>query len=795
MTLELKYVGGRVNYFDFIDEPNTTVESLKSYFDKAMLGDSTVQRLRGIDVYRIGPGDAGPLIGQCSNIIEEHGDCADDSGHDEYDIGDLDYGDDDSEYSGDSDGASASETDSGGFEFDYGGVEKIGIEVDYDYVDRDRVEDSNHDADDMDLEYREKADAAVCVQSVSPNKPTFQIRTHQDKHTCPTLDKTRNCTAYVVAKWYLEDSAVEPTLSLRFIKHRVKKDHGLKISRSQACGAKKKALDINKVPGLKIEARLMNIVKATTEEEWNKLMDDLKKKHEGAWRYLHEIGASHWCRSHFLTETKCNMLVNNICEGFNNVLNDGKESERPLDGQKRAAPKQRGRPRKWVAVEPLADDLRDEDENEHESLIPVSITNRKGKNQVPDGDENDPVVLVSRSKGKGKKQVLDGDENDPVVLVFRSENDPAILVSRTKRKEIQILVEDDNEDFPVIRVSRTRRKGKFQILDEYVGEDVPVTTTVDGEAENVVPEAEAWSYSALEQRADCSGNLDMDERKDQNEESLKENNRQLEDAENSVIAPVVEPQPHEDPNKVSPTMEMEEDQARNDQSHAFDFVVLNVTVIEKQMTLGQGERIRDKTRRTTLTIASNWVLVGHARPDNECKFEYVNILQHANGAGRSEKNSMQKRANHLALVRYLQDDLAPVPHADDRAEIPVPAVPHEEVVMDPLQSHNLQDRFVYPPMAIVVNLPRKLDCGKFVGLSDMVLREKYLFEGFNPTKVEPLWDDETGHLGIGIVHFRSGSNGLKDAIAFHQVYKNDHHEKQDWEGSGTHNNSLYTWVA
>ncbi|CAI9114889.1 OLC1v1015706C1 [Oldenlandia corymbosa var. corymbosa] len=37
--------------------------------------------------------------------------------------------------------------------------------------------------------------------------------------------------------------------------------------------------------------------------------------------------------------------------------NDGKESERPSGGQKRAAPKQWGRLHKRVAVEPLPDDM------------------------------------------------------------------------------------------------------------------------------------------------------------------------------------------------------------------------------------------------------------------------------------------------------------------------------------------------------------------------------------------------------------------------------------------------------
>ncbi|CAI9095244.1 OLC1v1031142C1 [Oldenlandia corymbosa var. corymbosa] len=123
------------------------------------------------------------------------------------------------------------------------------------------------------------------------------------------------------------------------------------------------------------------------------------------------------------------------------------------------------------------------------------------------------------------------------------------------------------------------------------------------------------------------------------------------------------------------------------------------------------------------------------------KFEYVELLQHANGASGLGKHSMQKRANHLALARYLQNDLAPVA----RAEIDVPAVHHAEVVVDPFQYHNPHDHF--------------------------------------------------GHLGITIVHFRIGLHGLTDALAFNKVYKNDHNGKHDWVGYVPHDDSLYVWVA
>ncbi|CAI9115353.1 OLC1v1016240C1 [Oldenlandia corymbosa var. corymbosa] len=496
--------------------------------------------------------------------------------------------------------------------------------------------------------------------------------------------------------------------------------------------------------------------------------------------------------------------------------------------------------------------LRDEDENERESPIPVSITNGKGKNQVPDGDENDPMVLVSKSKGKRKKQVLDGDENDPVVLVSRSKG----------KQKNQVLDGDEND--PVVLVSRSQGKGNLQLRDEDEndpGEDVPVTTTVDVEAENVVPEAEAlpsencqmtshrrakcpeeqlarWianetsnkehddvAYSALEPRANCSGNLDMDERKDQNEESLKketENNRQPEDAGNSIIAPVVESKPHEDPNKASPAMEMlsklpptrkkmgrcskgcdgdrEADDIRPGGENSGQNLENNP---DNSFKLGVGRLCKTRYRMSNLCAATHFKQKKLPGLEVQWKQHNSEITTTSDTRGSTVQKELSEKWKKFFEDNLIQEDqpmqltldIASNMPNNDHAEIPVPAVPHANVVVDPLQSHNPQDRFVYPPMVVVVNLPRKFDCGKFVGPSGRVLREKYLFEGFNPTKVEPLWDDETGHWGIGIVHFRSGFDGLTDALAFHQAYKNDHHGKQDWEGSGTHNDSLYPWVA
>ncbi|CAI9115390.1 OLC1v1016289C1 [Oldenlandia corymbosa var. corymbosa] len=666
--------------------------------------------------------------------------------------------------------------------------------------------------------------------------------------------------------------------------------------------------------------------------------------------------------------------------------NDGKESERPLVGQKRVAPK-------WFAIEPLADDmvkqkgrgkkvlpnsqceyckrrghkakscpalerrlqkrkeaakqdngkgqqqiqkgakqkqnknrkgnfqLRDEDEND--TGIPMSKTKWKGTNQLLDGDENDRVVLlsdgdgndpgipVSRTKRKGKNQLLDGDENDPVVLVSRSkgkgkfqlrdedENDPAISVSRIKRKEIHILVEDDDEDFPIIRVSRTRRKGKFHILDEDKGADVPVTTTVDGEDENVVPQAKSvpceycemtshrtaqcpqeqltrWlekessdkehddaADSALEPRADCSGNLDMDERKDQNKESSKfitapdepakatENNGLPEDVGNSVVSPVGCDGDRE-VDDIRPGVKNSRQNLEKNPDNSFKLGVGRSRKARYRMLEGLRYHIevgikydgtlkpkydscQGRIKLTTKSTRSRRHNNQANEIDEKADKVHVDVVaekrkstkkstrcRQVHGRAKEVDGKVDSRAstdlsvNLLGCIsNYPFPNLARNPNSnkmsktshsnseddsdfselelDERTDSLYNSLGNGEVAVDPLQSHNPQDRFVYPPITIVVNLARKLDCGKFVGPSGRAMREKFLFEGFSRTKVELLWDDETGHSAIGIVHFRSGFDGFTNALVFHQAYKNDHHGKQDWPV--THNDSLYVWVA
>ncbi|XP_050204978.1 uncharacterized protein LOC126655018 [Mercurialis annua] len=49
-------------------------------------------------------------------------------------------------------------------------------------------------------------------------------------------------------------------------------------------------------------------------------LKNIKELYPGAYAYLHGIKPEHWTRSHFRDLYKCDMLLNNLCESFNNVI-------------------------------------------------------------------------------------------------------------------------------------------------------------------------------------------------------------------------------------------------------------------------------------------------------------------------------------------------------------------------------------------------------------------------------------------------------------------------------------------
>ncbi|XP_022942917.1 protein INVOLVED IN DE NOVO 2-like [Cucurbita moschata] len=167
-------------------------------------------------------------------------------------------------------------------------------------------------------------------------------------------------------------------------------------------------------------------------------------------------------------------------------------------------------------------------------------------------------------------------------------------------------------------------------------------------------------------------------------------------------------------------------------------------------------------------------------------FLYKDLLQHASGVGNSPSNkrSAKEKANHLALVKYLEKDLA------DAVGPSKPASNN-----DPVMDCDHDEKFVWPWRGIVVNLPtRRTDDGRYVGESGSKFRDELKERGFNPTRVTPLWNYR-GHSGCAIVEFNKDWPGLHNAISFERAYEADHHGKKDWLANGTEKLGVYAWVA
>lgn len=162
---------------------------------------------------------------------------------------------------------------------------------------------------------------------------------------------------------------------------------------------------------------------------------------------------------------------------------------------------------------------------------------------------------------------------------------------------------------------------------------------------------------------------------------------------------------------------------------------------------------------------------------------YKELLQHASGVGMSssDKRSAKEKANHLALVKYLEKDLAGPSKCVDEND-PPPNCDHDE-------------KFVWPWTGIVVNLPTRLtDEGRYVGESGSKLRDELKSRGFNALRVHPLWNFR-GHSGNAVVEFPRDWPGLYSAMSFERAYEADHHGKKDWYANNDQKSGLYAWIA
>ncbi|KAL5581225.1 hypothetical protein UlMin_013667 [Ulmus minor] len=66
-----------------------------------------------------------------------------------------------------------------------------------------------------------------------------------------------------------------------------------------------------------IRNKVWQAARSSKVEDFVEVMEQIRRIDERAWHWLTEKPATQWSRSHFRTYPKCDMLLNNLCEGFN----------------------------------------------------------------------------------------------------------------------------------------------------------------------------------------------------------------------------------------------------------------------------------------------------------------------------------------------------------------------------------------------------------------------------------------------------------------------------------------------
>lgn len=92
-----------------------------------------------------------------------------------------------------------------------------------------------------------------------------------------------------------------------------------------------------------------------------------------------------------------------------------------------------------------------------------------------------------------------------------------------------------------------------------------------------------------------------------------------------------------------------------------------------------------------------------------------------------------------------------------------------------------EEKFVWPWVGIVANIPTEVESsGRRVGKSGATFRDELTLKGFNPTRVQPIWNYK-GHCGFALVEFTKDFEGFENAMKFERSYESERHGKRDWE--------------
>lgn len=164
-------------------------------------------------------------------------------------------------------------------------------------------------------------------------------------------------------------------------------------------------------------------------------------------------------------------------------------------------------------------------------------------------------------------------------------------------------------------------------------------------------------------------------------------------------------------------------------------------------------------------------------------YKYKELFQHASGVGKgSASRSVKQKANHLALAKYLEIDLASESDQTQCAVVPLP-------VSKPQQSG--EELYVWPWTGIIMNIVGRGTDGAILHDSNYWMDK---FSKYKPVDVHVFWDEKE-LTAEAVVEFGSDWNGFKNASEFEKMFESGRHGKKDWNANNECDSSLYGWCA
>ncbi|OMO90895.1 hypothetical protein COLO4_18777 [Corchorus olitorius] len=169
------------------------------------------------------------------------------------------------------------------------------------------------------------------------------------------------------------------------------------------------------------------------------------------------------------------------------------------------------------------------------------------------------------------------------------------------------------------------------------------------------------------------------------------------------------------------------------------------------------------------------------------EYGYRDILQHATGVGAASsiKKSGKKRGQHLALAKFLKEDVATEASS-------VKSIPKEIVVANKQVPKQEDELCVWPWKGIVTNVYNKLRHEKDVDESAYWLGK---FSQYKPVDVHLMWDKER-RKGSVILGFGEDMAGFTSLMEFEKIFAANRHGKHDWDRRKRDPGSqMYGWRA